>query len=73
MSYKSIGWSETHDHKAQCTYMNERRHIFIIRQIGSYSWISISIRVPHYTCGQIISEGQSDIDCFNRTEVILSE
>jgi len=74
MPYESKGWSETDlGKRLQCVYTNSKGHTFILRQYGKHEWCSIAITVPHYGCGQIMEEGQSDTYCLNKTLRKLAE
>ena len=70
--FTSKGWSETYDGCPQCLYENDRNHRFIVRMESEFKWIAISLCLPHFMPGQIIAEGQSDIDCFNKAEDLIN-
>lgn len=71
----SIGWSCAHNDLPQCTFTlvpNRQDLQFIVRQVGEHNWMAINLSVPRWGCGQIIAEGQSDMQCLSKAIVELN-
>jgi len=71
--FKSIYWTKTQDDKPQCKYMNKQGYNFVVRMESKYNWVAIALFLPSFMSGQIITNGSSDINCFNKAVEEINE